>query len=284
MNDILQPVVGLLEGEAVPRWAVMWGVAGLMFAAAKGLTLWEVRRQRRRLAVGRTTAYLLLWVGMDARGFLRPGKLGALEPCRAEAAPGVAKAVGGALLLWGVAPLFQGVAAGWIGMIGMVALLHFGLFHLLAVFWARRGVLVEPIMNRPLCAQTLAEFWGERWNRAFNELMFRFVFRPALRRLAPAWALLLVFLVSGLIHDVAISVPAGGGHGLPTIYFLVQGVGLLVQRVPIARRMGWAGGLKGRLLTGVVLLAPLPLLFHAPFIERVILPFMEVIGAGRIGG
>ena len=62
---------------------------------------------------------------------------------------------------------------------GIVLMLHFGLFHLLAVFWRGRGVCVEPIMNRPLQAKSLAEFWGERWNRAFNELMFRFVFRAA---------------------------------------------------------------------------------------------------------
>ena len=280
MKDMLQPGFGI----EVPRWVVMWGVAGLMFGIAKGLTLWEARQRRGALPVGRTAAYLLLWVGMDVRGFLQRREI---ERGWACAAPGVAKAIIGAVLLWGVAPMFDGMAAGWIGMTGMVLVLHFGLFHLLAVFWARRGVAVEPIMNRPLQARTLAEFWGERWNRAFNELMYRFVFRRALRWVGPAGAVLVVFFVSGLIHDLAISVPAGGGCGWPTIYFLAQGIGLLVQRTSAARRNGWAEGWKGRIFTGFVLVAPLPLLFHGAFIERVILPFMEVIGAGpaiQIGG
>ncbi|MGZ8940645.1 MAG: hypothetical protein ACXW32_15685, partial [Limisphaerales bacterium] len=92
-------------------------------------------------------------------------------------------------------------------------------------------------------------------------------------------ATMLVFVISGLIHDLVISVPAQGGYGLPTIYFVIQGIGLMLQRTQTARRAGWNAGAKGRLLTAMVLIAPLPLLFHADFIERVILPFMEVIGA-----
>ena len=268
-----------MAGFSVPRWAVMWGLALFMYGLAKTLTLREVKRAGRTGSIGRTASYVLLWVGMDARGFLAGEARNA-----ANAGPGVAKLVIGAVLLWGVAPLLDGLLGGWVGMIGMVLMLHFGAFHLLAVFWNTRGVGVEPIMNRPLCARTLAEFWGERWNRAFNELMFQYVFRPMLRELDPAWAVVTVFLVSGLIHDLVISVPAGGGYGLPTVYFSAQAVGLLAQRTRMAKRLGMGTGWGGRLLTGVVLLGPLPLLFHAEFIERVILPFMEVIGAGRIGG
>jgi hypothetical protein len=273
MKDIIQAGFGI----EVPRWVVMWVVAGVMFGVGKGLTLLERRRRSGFLPVGRTAAYLLLWVGMDVRGFFAKG-----EAARGwvEAVPGLFKVTLGAVLLWGVAPLFDGLAAGWVGMAGMVLMLHFGLFHLLAVFWARLGVAVEPIMNRPLQARTLAEFWGERWNRAFNELMYRFIFRRTLRWAGPAGAVLVVFVASGLIHDVAISVPAGAGYGWPTIYFLVQGIGLLIQRTSAARRAGWSSGWKGRIFTGLVLVGPLPLLFHAAFIERVILPFMEVIGAG----
>jgi alginate O-acetyltransferase complex protein AlgI len=283
MNDILQPVVGSEGIGNVPRWAVMWGVAAMLFLASKVVTLMEVRRAGREVTMGAALAYLFLWVGMDGREFF--GGFRRLE--RVAAAPGLVKMFLGGILLWGVAPFFGGVVSGWVGMIGMVLMLHFGLFHLLAGFWRARGVGVEPIMNRPLHAKSLAEFWGERWNRAYNELMYRFVFRAAVPWAGAAGAMLVVFLVSGLIHDVVISVPASGGYGLPTAYFLIQGMGLLLQRMKTARKFGLATGIKGRLFTAIILIAPLPLLFHAGFINEVILPFMEVIGAGpaqTIGG
>jgi alginate O-acetyltransferase complex protein AlgI len=86
------------------------------------------------------------------------------------------------------------------------------------------------------------------------------------------------FLASGLVHDLVISVPARGGYGLPTVYFVIQGAGVLFERTPLARRVGIGRrGIVSRAFTAVVVLAPVPLLFHEPFLNRVILPFLEVI-------
>jgi hypothetical protein len=40
---------------------------------------------------------------------------------------------------------------------------------------------VEPIMNAPLHSKTISEFWGRRWNSAFNRLAFEFISRPIAR-------------------------------------------------------------------------------------------------------
>ena len=85
-------------------------------------------------------------------------------------------------------------------------------------------------MQNPILATSLAEFWGRRWNTAFNELAFRFTFRPLRRMTTPVTATLLVFGLSGLIHELVISLPAGGGYGLPTIYFFIQGFGTVIER------------------------------------------------------
>src|SRR5205807_7560125 len=75
----------------------------------------------------------------------------------------------GALLLFGVARFAnQPLLVGWIGMIGMILILHFGLFHLLAMEWRAAGVNVELIMAAPLRSKSVGEFWGPRWNAAFN--------------------------------------------------------------------------------------------------------------------
>ncbi len=49
----------------------------------------------------------------------------------------------GIVVLWFVAeglPPVSPLAAGWLGMIGAVFILHFGTFHLLSLVWRRMGV------------------------------------------------------------------------------------------------------------------------------------------------
>jgi hypothetical protein len=41
--------------------------------------------------------------------------------------------------------------------------------------------------------------------------------------------------------------------------------------------MQWAKPLRGRVLTALVVLAPAYGLFHPPFVERVVVPFLDVI-------
>jgi alginate O-acetyltransferase complex protein AlgI len=92
-------------------------------------------------------------------------------------------------------------------------------------------------------------------------------------------ATLLTFLVSGLIHELVISVPAGGGYGLPTGYFVLQGVGVACERTPIARRLGLGRGRRGWLFTVLVVAGPAFWLFPPRFVQHVILPMLAVIGA-----
>ena len=159
----------------------------------------------------------------------------------------------------------------------MIMMLHFGLFHLLAMFWRRRGRDVRPIMDRPWRAASLSEFWGRRWNVAFRQVVHRDIFRPLARRWGTVSATLATFAVSGLIHDLVISVPARGGYGGPTAYFMLQGLGLLIERSRIGSAIGLDRPRLGRWFAATVLLAPIGLLFHATFMERVFVPFLHAI-------
>src|SRR5205085_6806357 len=130
----------------------------------------------------------------------------------------------------------------WVGMVGLVMALHFGTFHLLSCAWRSAGVEARPLMNNPLASQGVSEFWGRRWNTAFRDLTHTFLFRPLTAWLGPAGALLAGFGFSGLVHDLVISVPARGGYGGPTLFFVVQGVALLAERSAAGRRLGLGRG------------------------------------------
>ncbi|MGA7381409.1 MAG: MBOAT family protein [Terriglobales bacterium] len=164
-------------------------------------------------------------------------------------------------------------------MLGLILLLHFGTFQMVALLWQSLGVKAEPIMSAPLRSTSLGEFWGKRWNLGFRQLAHELIFRPLYRRLGPDTAGFSVFAVSGLIHDLAISLPARAGYGLPTLYFLLQGVGVTAERSQFGKRLGLGQGVLGWCFMVMFLTLPVFGLFHPWFVLRVILPFMRAIHA-----
>jgi alginate O-acetyltransferase complex protein AlgI len=229
----------------------------------------------------RTMGFLFGWVGMDVENFLRPEVKAELPRGREWLFAGLKILLGAGLVWMGAraAMAVHPLLAGWIGMFGIILVLHFGLFHLLALGWRAAGVPVTPLMRVPLLSRSLGEFWGSRWNTAFNRLVATFLFRPLHRATNVPVATLIVFLVSGLLHEFVISVPARGGYGWPTVYFLVQGAGVLFEHTPFARRLGLGRGVRGWLFMFAITAGPAFWLFHPPFIEHVILPMLHAIGA-----
>jgi hypothetical protein len=170
------------------------------------------------------------------------------------------------------------ILAGWLGMLGIVFILHFGVFHILSWIWRRQGVLAEPLMDWPIRSTSVSEFWGRRWNRAFRDLTHRYVFRPLTSRFGLSAGSWLAFLFSGLVHEAAITLPAGGGYGGPSLYFLIQAAGLHFERSAAGRRLGLGGGIAGRLFTIAITALPVGLLFPRPFVVEVIVPFLKIVG------
>jgi Membrane bound O-acyl transferase family len=233
--------------------------------------------------IWKQAAYLLGWPGMDMAGFLGHVPISSRSACRSIGwLTAAAKLVFGASLLFAVArcvPRQHEYLIGWAGMIGIVLMLHFGLFQLLSCFWRSLGIEARPIMNRPLASTSLSEFWGRRWNTAFRDLAHRFLFRPFNSWFGPRVGLFAGFLFSGAVHDLVISVPAQGGYGEPTAFFAIQGAAIIFERSAFGRRIGLGRAWPGRAFTFFVLVAPVCLLFHRPFVVRVIVPFMRALGA-----
>src|SRR5271155_1449100 len=151
-------------------------------------------------------------------------------------------------------------------MLGLIPLLHFGTFQIVSLLWGSFGVNAKPIMSAPLRSTSLGEFWGKRWNFGFGqfsqELIFRPLCRPLCRPLGADAAGFLVFVASGLLHDLVISLPARGGYGLPTLYFLLQGTGMTIEHSRFGKRLGLGQGVLGWCFMMVFLTAPVFWLYH----------------------
>lgn len=234
------------------------------------------RAEGATVSLGNRLAWFLAWPGLNAKQFFATAQK-PTWPEFSEWAAATAKTLLGGLLLFGLAPrlvYLHAQLAGWIAMVGIVFSLHFGVFHLVALVWQRMRRRVVPIMDAPVLATSLSEFWSRRWNIAFRDFSYQCVFRPIAKQWnvrAATWA---GFLFSGFVHELAISVPAGAGFGLPTCYFLLQGLGISAARqaaqygIPVRRGpCGWA-------YTTVFTLPAAYFLFHPPFVKRVILPII----------
>lgn len=272
--------VAMAGRASVPAWIFMWLLAAAIFFGCKWLTLY---RTRLPLTAGAVWSYALLWPGMDAQGYFERG--GKRDPNLGAWLAAVLTTAIGAWLVWLSADAaldrdWGSLLPGWVGMVGIATLLHFGIFRCLYLMWRSAGREVEPLMRAPLLARSVAEFWGYRWNTAFHLLAHELVFCRIVRRCGVRCATVAVFLLSGLVHDLVISVPARGGYGGPTGYFLLQGAGVLLERSCWAQRMGLGpkAGWRRRCFVIALVVGPAFWLFHPPFVENVILPMLQCIG------
>jgi len=263
----------------LPPWAIMWIVALGWFGLFKWLTWCRQALRCPNIGPGNRLGYCFGWVGFDADVFCKRSVANAI-PLR-NWLTALGSTLMGAGIVWGCVrhlPPDRPALIGAVGFAGIILLLHFGLFHLLALAWRRAGTAVQPIMDRPYFATCLADFWGRRWNRAYRRISFEYFFRPLVRRFGLSAGTLLAFVASGLIHESVISLPAGAGFGGPTAYFAIQGLALLLERAaPMQRVMH--NRLCGWCYTALVVVGPSGLLFPSPFLTRVIVPFLEWIGA-----
>ncbi len=274
---IVLPTLCIAVCSAWAPWVFMWLLAVAIFTGCKWQTWWEMHVGRRD-QWRRSVAYLLLWPGMDAEKFLQHGSRARRVSPR-EWSGALIKTAAGVASITAAKHLLptHPFAAAWVCMIGLVLLLHFGVFYLIALTWQSIGICADPIMQHPIASQSLGEFWGKRWNLGFRALSHKLVFRPLQRRHGTVAATFAAFLASGMVHDIVISVPARGGYGLPTMYFFLQGVGVVLERSRLGKQFGLGSGVRGGIWMAVFTLGPVFFLFHPWFISGVMVPFLRAI-------
>ena len=274
--------------QVVAAWAVM--VLGLVafwcgrpwmgeraFQTGQVLVLlasWKVasllclpREAWRRFTPLRFLAYCV-WPGMQPRQFLKGARVADDAPLPTVAGLAL-NVVTGAVLLW-LVPRFLPAATPRMVRFG-IALVGFVFLSLVARldFWAlvfrAMGFAVEKLWDCPIAARSLGDFWGRRWNRIVSGMLREVVFFPIARRAGARVALLAVFLYSGFYHEI-VSFAARSGHGGPTLYFLVQYLGVAAESSPAGRRWLRPRPWLGRAWTLAVVILPLGMLLHRGFV------------------
>lgn len=203
-----------------------------------------------------------LWFGMEPGCFV--GKRRELE-WRSHAVVGILCLIGGLLGLWlcyvwqveSVVILFVALSIGF----------HFGVLRLLTVFWRLLGFPVRTLFRNPLVMKGFRDFWGMRWNLAYSQMMARAVKKPLMPIVGEKWSVFVVFLASGLLHELAITVPVQGGYGWPTLIFVVNGICTVLEK---------EGSWRMGLCCGALLIVCLPYLFGPKFMEQIIIPSRDV--------
>lgn len=256
--------MGLLAGFSgvEPGWRLL-AASVFSYWIVKALILIPSKLQGTELAAA------WLWPGM------RPQDFAARKVPSAESGK---RFLRGWVLLWigltGLcvssyfAPKLSPEVAGWLGIASILTAVHLGFADCLTALFQVVGFPVKPLFEQPESSGSLSDFWTKRWNRPFVD-MNRALVMPKLTRLfGLRGAVIGSFLVSGLLHEMAISYPAGRGWGGPMLYFCLQLTLVLAER-----RLG----LTSRVLTWAAVLLPLPLLFHSPFRNGLVTPMMQTI-------
>jgi D-alanyl-lipoteichoic acid acyltransferase DltB (MBOAT superfamily) len=84
------------------------------------------------------------------------------------------------------------------------------------------GGVMRDFSDGPLLARTPADFW-RRYNRVFHQYFYENVFKRAGGRRSPAAATMLIFAISGLIHEYVFGLGIGRLQGFQMAFFLLEG-------------------------------------------------------------
>jgi Membrane bound O-acyl transferase family len=243
----------LSDSEAVSR---MVGICCVLLGGMKGLVYAEWAGADR-LPIKRYLVFALFWFGMDPGSFLN------MRECLSWKRD---VKVGLLLMLVGTLGAWLVWAMGWrqllIMFLPMSLGFHFGALRVLKGGLRAAGFPVRTLFPNMLEAQGIGDFWSRRWNVGYSQMMQRIVGRPV-----EAWAganagMMTIFVTSGLLHELAITLPVRSGFGMPTAFFTLHGLLALMEK--------WWGKPFGKIPALLAVILPLGLLFPPDFQNEVI--------------
>lgn len=247
-----------------PPLVRMIGICCVLLGAMKGLVYAEWAGPQR-LTMTRYAVFAFLWFGMDPGTFVK--RHSGLDWKRDVGIGLLLMLIGtlGAWLVWTmqwrhILVMFLPMSIGF----------HFGALRVLKGVLRAAGYPVRTLFPNLLEARGIGDFWSKRWNVGYSQMMQRLVGRPVQNRFGDAAGVMAVFLGSGVLHELAITLPVRSGFGLPTLYFTLHGLLTLFERK--------LGRPIGRIPALLAVVLPLGLLFPPAFQKEVIARCLEVFG------
>lgn len=243
----------LTEYDAISR---MVGICCVLLAAMKGLVYaeWAVRQN---LPISRYLVFAILWFGMDPGTFQH--RRSGLS-WKNDVVIGLCLMVVGTLGAWLV------WAMEWrqilLMFLPMSLGFHFGALRVLKGGLRAAGFPVRTLFPNLLKAQGIGDFWSRRWNVGYSQMMQRLVGRPIEAKFGANAGVMAIFLASGLLHELAITLPVRAGFGLPTLYFMLHGLLTLLEKM--------TGRQFGKIPALLTVMVPMGLLFPPAFQTEVI--------------
>ena len=152
-------------------------------------------------------------------------------------------------------------------------IVHLGLIEIIADGIRLLGFSPMSLFDRPYLSSSLRDFWSFRWNRAFVDMNKIFIMGPLRDKVPVALLTFSIFAVSGILHEIGISYVDGVSWGSPLLYFVIQGVGMEVEKhrkFPRVLVLAW-------------ILLPVPLLFTAAFTNLFLGSLSRIIADFAVG-
>jgi hypothetical protein len=280
-------VFSFIVSTAAPPLVRMLTIVVLQLMAMKVIVVVETYTTRNRLTPLQWCAFCIGWFGMRPLPFERLPSPSL--PFARLLTKGVTRCALGLSLVFVAHELRSNTSLlrlfipQFILLIGVSLVLHFGILNITTALWRYLGVDAPELFRAPYKSRSLKEFWGKRWNLAFSEMTAVIAYRPLKSVINPGSALVLSFLLSGLLHEIAISLPVGSGFGLPMAYFGIHAFAMQLEtRSRIVQRM-LSQPLLAHLWVLTWLIVPMPLLFHKAFIEGVLWELGRVMAGNSVG-
>ncbi len=240
----------------------MVGICCVLLGGMKGL-LYAEWAKSEKLPLPRYLIFSFLWFGMD------PGTFRFKNPklkWKSDIAIGALLTIIGLCGSWIIANLE------WKNIIIMFIPLslgfHFGVLRILKGTLRYFGFPVRTLFPNLLETNGIADFWSRRWNIGYSQMMQRLVGRPIESIAGKPAGVMAVFFTSGLLHEVAITLPVMSGFGLPTLYFTLHGFLTLLEKK-------WNRPI-GKIPTLICVILPLSSLFPEKFQTEVIAKCLSV--------